>query len=230
MLLVTAACAVFGFGCSSLKDIDLGIPQDLPPEEATVAAGLKEALNVGTERAVVSTSREDGFLGNALIRIALPEELDGMIGTLRDVGMGSVVDDLEVGMNRAAEAASSEAVDIFKDTVQNMTIADAFAILDGGDTAATDYFRERTSAGLTMRFEPIIQAKMAEVGVFNIYQDLVARYNRIPFVEKPEVDLIGYVNEKTLAGLFTVLAQEETRIRKDPLARTTALLQQVFGG
>ena len=192
-------------------------------------AGLKEALRVGTERSVDSTSQTDGFWGNALIRIALPDELDSMTGTLRDVGFGSLVDDFELGMNRAAEAAAGEAVDVFWEAVQQMSIADAFGILDGGPHAATQYFRVRTSEALTNRFRPIVENRMEEVGAYPLYRQLHDRYTQIPLVEKPDLDLIGYVTDRTLSGLFQVLAGEEQRIRNDPIARTTELLRRVFG-
>ncbi|MCB1185092.1 DUF4197 domain-containing protein [bacterium] len=217
-------------GCAGLSDLDFGdLAGQAPLDEATVTRGLREALAVGTDRTVAATGREDGYLGNELIRIALPAELDGMSRTLRDLGMGAVVDDLAVGMNRAAEAAAGEAADVFLEAVRGMTIADAFAILDGGDTAATEYFRARTGTALAARFQPIVTAKMNDVGVFPVYSRLYDSYTRIPLVEKPDLDLVGYVTDEALDGLFTVLAQEEKRIRDDPLARTTALLQRVFG-
>jgi hypothetical protein len=231
MLVCLTTLVGAGSGCSSLKNIDLGSGGDsLPLDEETVAAGLREALKVGAERTVAATSEQDGFLGNELIYIALPDELTGMTGTLRDLGMGGLVDDLEVGMNRAAEAAAGEALDVFWRAIQGMTIADAFAILEGGETAATDYLYAKTGAALSRRFRPIVESKMNDVGVFPVYQQLHDRYTQIPFVSKPDLDLVGYVNDKALAGLFTVLAEEEKRIREDPLARTTALLQRVFGG
>ncbi len=219
-------------GCAAVQDLrleDIGLGGARPLDESTVTAGLKEALRVGTERSVDSTSQTDGFWGNALIRIALPDELDSMTGTLRDVGFGSLVDDFELGMNRAAEAAAGEAVDVFWEAVQQMSIADAFGILDGGPHAATQYFRVRTSEALTNRFRPIVENRMEEVGAYPLYRQLHDRYTQIPLVEKPDLDLIGYVTDRTLSGLFQVLAGEEQRIRNDPIARTTELLRRVFG-
>jgi hypothetical protein len=216
-------------GCINAGTLGEMLGDDGALDEATVAAGLKEALQIGTERATESTSRFDGFYGNALIRIALPEQYDGVAETLRKFGMGSYVDDFERSMNRAAERASGEAVDVFWSAISQMSIPDAFGILNGGETAATDYFRRTTTASLTARFQPIVIASMEEVGVYNIYNDLVAKYNLLP-IDKPEaVDIDDYVTERTIDGIFTVLEGEEKRIREDPVARTTELLKKVFG-
>ncbi len=198
-------------------------------DEATVAAGLKEALEVGTGRAVETGSTVDGFLGNALIRIALPEQFDDVASTLRNVGLGSKVDELELAMNRSAERASGEARGVFWDAIRGMSISEAFEILRGPDDAATLYFRERTENELRRRFEPIVQEKMGEVGLYNVYDEVSAYYDALPFVETPALDLDAYITDGALNGLFTLLAGEEKLIREDPIARTTALLRKVFG-
>jgi len=197
-------------------------------DEATVAAGLKEALTVGSERAVAATSKTDGFLGNELIRIAMPEELSTMAKTLRSIGFGSQVDAMEVGMNRAAERASEEAKPVLIDAVSRMTLTDAMGILNGGNTAATDYFRDKTSASLRSRFLPIVKEKMNQVGLYQQYNSLMNTYNALPLVQKPTFDLDNYVADKGLDGLFTTLAREEQSIRANPAARTTELLKKVF--
>ncbi|MEJ2199414.1 MAG: DUF4197 domain-containing protein [Desulfuromonadaceae bacterium] len=197
-------------------------------DEATVASGLKEALQVGSERAVATTSRENGFWGNELIRIAMPEQLTGMAKTLRSIGLGSQVDAFEVGMNRAAEVAAAEAKPVLLDAVSQMTLPDAMGILRGGDTAATDYFRDKTSASLRQKFIPIIQEKMGQVGLYSQYNQLLKAYSALPFVTKPAFDLDGYVADRGLDGLFAVLAQKEQDIRANPAARTTELLKRVF--
>ncbi len=197
-------------------------------DATTVAAGLKDALRVGSERTVGATSGLDGFLGNELIRLAIPEELSTMATALRTVGFGPEVDELEVAMNRAAEQASGEALDIFAGQIGRMTVSDAFGILNGGPTAATDYFRANTSTALRQRFAPIVDAKMQAVGLAESYGSLVERYNQLPFVTSPALDLEQYVTDRTLSGLFTVLGQEESKIRENPAARSTELLQRVF--
>jgi hypothetical protein len=218
-------------GCATLNDIFKGNPGGGETlDEATVVAGLKEALQIGTQNTVLSTSKLDGYLGNQLIRIAVPEQLVSIASTLRQLGLGSQVDELEVGMNRAAERAAGEARDIFWNAITTMTVADAFGILRGGNTAATDYFHDRTAAALRTRFKPIIEQKIGEVGIANIYNQIAVAYNGLPMTGTQRlVDLDEYVTDRALAGLFAVLATEETRIREDPLARTTELLRKVFG-
>ena len=200
-------------------------------DEPTVVAGLKEALRVGTQNTVQTTARVDGFLGNQLIRIVVPEQLASAASTLRQLGLGGQVEQLETGMNRAAELAAGEARDVFWNAITGMTIADAWGILHGGNTAATDYFRERTQASLRARFHPIVVQKIQEVGVSRVYGRIADAYNSLPVSGTQRlVDLDEYVTDRALAGLFTVLATEEQRIRRDPLARTTELLRRVFGG
>jgi hypothetical protein len=230
---LVAALAPFS-GCANLKNSSL---EDIlgttgsadPLDEPTVVAGLKEALRVGSERTVAETSRLDGFWENPLIRIVLPAELDPVVEVLQDVGLEAEVEAFEITMNRAAEEAASRATPIFWDAITAMTVADGFAILEGGDSAATDYFRERTSASLRAQFQPVVAATMEEVGLYRHYTRLLDVYTALPLYEKPDLDLERYITEKALAGLFTVLAQEEQRIRQDPLARTTELLRRVFG-
>jgi hypothetical protein len=197
-------------------------------DEQTVAQGLKQALEVGTERTVLKTSRVDGFLGNALIRIALPEQYRHMAQTMRKIGFGREVDDLETAMNRAAEQAASEARPVFVNAIKQMSLPDAYRILRGGNTAATDYFRAHTADTLREKFRPVVERSMKNVGLYKAYNRLADRYNKLPFVTTPAVDLDTYVTNRTLKGLFTVLGQQEKRIRKDPAARTTELLRKVF--
>ncbi len=198
-------------------------------DEATVAAGLKEALTLGSERAVASTSKPGGFLDNNLIRIAMPDELSTMSKTLRAIGFGSQIDAMEVGMNRAAERASEEAKPVLIDAVSQMTLTDAMGILRGGDTSATDYFRSKTSDSLRAKFLPIIQEKMNQVGLYQQYNQLMGTYNALPLVKKSTFDLDNYVADQGLNGLFSTLGREEQSIRANPAARTTELLKTVFG-
>ena len=198
--------------------------------ESTVVAGLKEALQVGTERTVATTSQRGGFLDNPLLRIVLPEELDTMAQGLRAVGMGGQVDQLEVTMNRAAETASGEAKAVFWDAVTSMTISDAMGILNGPDDAATSYFRGRTEGSLRERFAPVVDGAMKQVGLYQAYDQLVGQYQLLALFQNPTVELNRYVTDETLDGLFQVLATEEQRIREDPVARSTDLLRTVFGG
>jgi hypothetical protein len=197
-------------------------------DSATVAAGLKEALAVGSERAVASTSARDGFWGNEEIKIPLPEELNNVFTTLRTVGFGSQVDALELNMNRAAEQASAEAKPVLLDAVKGMSLSDAMGILRGGDTAATEYFRAETADTLKEKFLPIIQDKMAGVGLYQQYNKLMDAYAALPLTKDRGFDLDNYVADKGLDGLFSMLAREEAEIRENPAARSTELLQKVF--
>ncbi len=234
LALVAGLCA----GCAELQNGNLAgdilrTMQTSPGiglDEQTVAAGLKEALQVGSERAVGLTSSPNGFWANELIRIAMPSELEPMAKTLRTIGFDRQVDQFEMGMNRAAEKASGEAKAVFWDAISGMTLTDAMGILNGGETAATDYFKARTSDTLRSRFQPIVQEKMSQVGLYQNYQQLMGAYTALPLVNQPSFDLDGYIADQGLDGLYTMLAQEEQRIRQNPAARTTELLQRVFAG
>jgi hypothetical protein len=202
-----------------------------PLSESTTASGLKDALRIATERAVESTSRTNGFLDNPKIRIPLPGKLEGVATALRGIGMGAQVDELETSMNHAAEKASAEATPVFVDAISQMTFKDASKILQGNDTAATQYFRKKTSEPLRTRFSPIVGDAMKDVGVTKLYDQLIGQYTKsVPFASAPKLDLNGYVTDQTLAGLFTVVGEEEKKIRTNPAARATDLLKQVFGG
>jgi hypothetical protein len=222
-----AACAGDGLE-GVLRQAGIALPAG-ELDEGTIARGLRQALEVGTRRAVSRTAVEDGFLGNQRIRIPVPESLEPMASALRRFGLGAQVDELEVAMNRAAERAAGEAADVLLAAVRSMTLADARQILEGGDTAATEYFRRTTRAELRTRFEPIVAEKMQAVGLARLYDGLVARYEALPIPKQPAPDLQEYVTDRALDGLFTSLAEEEQRIRADPAARTTELLRRVFG-
>ncbi len=215
-------------GCAGYDLETINRALEGPLDSETVAAGLKEALRIGTERSTATTSVLDGFNANPLIRVAMPEQYDGVAEAIRNIGFGSHVDAFELSMNRAAEKASGEAVAVFWDAITQMSIADAFGILNGGDTAATDYFRRQTTAELSARFQPIVVSKMEEVGVYNYYEDLTGYYKLLPISKPDPVDLDEYITERTVGGIFVVLEEEEQKIRKDPAARTTDLLRKVF--
>ncbi len=193
-----------------------------------IIAGLKQALQVSTGKAVSVTGRPDGFLKNEAIRIALPPRLQTVGRGMRMLGMGSTVDDFEIGMNRAAEQATPQAKQIFVAALRKMTFDDARHILTGNDTAATDYFKRASTADLTSAFTPIVHASMEKVGVVQQYDHLINTAPGGSTLAK-QFDLDNYVVGKTLDGLFYMLGQQETKIRKDPAAQTTALLKEVFG-
>lgn len=198
-------------------------------EEDTLVAGLKEALDVGTKQAVQKVSVQDGYFGNLDIKIPVPEKLKKTESLLRKLGMDDRVDAFILSMNRAAEEAAPQAVDIFVGAIRDMTVVDAYGIVKGDDTAATSYFRDRTSDDLTGLFRPVITDSMATVGVVRSYKKMMDRYNSIPFVKKIDVDLERYVTGKALDGLFFMVGEEEKKIRTNPAARVTELLQKVFG-
>lgn len=199
-------------------------------DSPTIASGLKEALRVGTNNAVSETSRAGGYWNNLAIRVVMPAQLQKVSAALRKVGLGSMVDSVERKMNEAAEAAASLAAAIFIDAITQMTFEDAKAILMGGPTAATDFFRVRTGATLKARYMPVVAAKMRELGAIQAYDGMLAKYNAIPLAAKPELPRIEeYVTDKALEGLFVIVAREEKAIRENPAARTTELLRRVFG-
>jgi hypothetical protein len=195
----------------------------------TDAAGLKEALAVGTERAVASLGRADGYFGNAAVKILMPSSLQKVAEVARMAGYQKQVDEFILSMNRAAEAAAPKAAGIFGDAIRAMSFDDVRAILTGGDTAATDFFRAKTSDKLYAAFKPVVSQKVDEVGATRAYKAMIGQYDAVPMVSKKSLDLDNYVTEKALAGLFTMLGQEEKSIRTNPAARSTELLKSVFG-
>jgi hypothetical protein len=197
--------------------------------DAKIGSGLKEALKVGTENAVVQTGQTDGFFGNQAIKILMPKTLQRIEQPLRLVGYGPQIDEFVLSMNRAAEKAVPFAKDIFWDAIGQMTFEDARKILDGGDTAATDYFKAKTSKKLQAAFRPPVEDVMNEVGVTRQYNDLIGRYKNVPFAQSITFDINQYVTEKATDGLFYVVGQEEKKIRTNPAARVTDLLKDVFG-
>ena len=197
--------------------------------DTKVAAGLKEALKVGTENTVSLTGRLDGYFKNQGIKILMPEKLHSLESGLRMAGFGPQVDEFVLSMNRAAEKAAPSAKQIFWDAIGQMTFEDARGILSGKETAATDYFRAKTSDRLAAAFKPIVSDSMNQVGVTRQYKELVGRFQMLPFARTESFDLDRYVVGKSLDGLFYVLGQEEVKIRTNPTARVTDLLKEVFG-
>jgi hypothetical protein len=197
--------------------------------DAKIVAGLKEALQIGTQNAVKLTGRRDGYLANQAIKILMPDELRRAERTLHAVGFGQQVDEFVVSMNRAAERAAPAALSIFFDAASAMTFDDARHILQGGDTAASEYFKTKTTDKLTVAFRPTVKQAMNEVGVTRQYKALADFAQSLPFVNVDAIDLDSYVVGKALDGLFHVLGEEERKIRSDPAARVTVLLREVFG-
>ena len=196
--------------------------------DSKIVAGLKQALEISTSKAVAATGRPDGFLKNEAIKISLPPKLETVGRGLRLLGMGDKVDELETGMNRAAEQATPQAKQIFLAALRKMTFEDARHILTGDDTAATEYFKRTSSVDLTTAFSPIVHTTMEHVGVVQQYDRVIKSAPGGSTIAN-EFDLDKYVVGKTLDGLFYMLGREEQKIRKNPAAQTTALLKEVFG-
>lgn len=196
----------------------------------TLASGLKDALQVGTQRAVETLASTDGYYGSKDVKIPLPSYLETTRSMLVGAGFGTQVEAFELSMNRAAEDAVTEAAPIFVDAVEAMTIEDARKIYSGGDNAATDYFRDHTYTELKERFRPRIETAMASSGVTAAYQGLMdMAESQVSLLGNFNLDLPDYVTEQALDGLFLRLAEEEAQIRTEPVARTTDLLKEVFG-
>ena len=195
-----------------------------------IISGLKEALEVGTEKAVALVSQADGYYGNPDIKIPLPESVQKVEKLLRAAGYGQKVDAFELSMNRAAERAAPEAKSIFQDAITQMSFEDASKILNGRDNEATLYFEDKTSGRLQELLKPIVKDSMGEVGVTRSFQDLNAKAQSMPFGKSLSFDLDQYVTDGALQGLFKMLAEQERQIRTQPAARVTDLLQKVFAG
>jgi len=198
----------------------------LSNQEASL--GMKDALRQGAQKAVELLGRQDGFLGNPKVKIPLPDALRRVESGMRLLGMKQQADELVVSMNRAAEAAVPEAKELLVDAVRNMTVADARAILTGGDTSATDYFRRATSAQLTQKFLPIVTHWTSKVGLADQYNSLVERGAQLGVVRKDE-RIEQYVTRKALDGLYATIAEQERAIRKNPAGAATDAARKVFG-
>lgn len=190
--------------------------------------GLKEALKTGTKRAVDTLNREDGYFRDQAVKILFPPDAKEVADKLRDIGAGSLVDRLVKKLNRAAEDAAGKANPIFLDAIKDISFQDARNILEGSDSAATQYFRNNTEDELFNTFKPDIENSLQTVGAQAAWDDVTTRYNQIPLVDPVETDLAKYTTEEALDGLFHKLQKEEKLIREDPIARTKDILEKVF--
>ena len=216
----------------SVQQINQTIDEYLKGDKLTteeVASGLKEALVQGITNGSSQASRKDGYFKNSLIKIPFPPDAIKVANTLRDLGLDRQVDRFIMTLNRGAEDAAKGAKPIFVNAIKQMTIQDAWGILKGENDAATQYLKRTTSKPLYSSFKPVIKNSLEKVRATKYYGDLVKRYNQIPLVEKVNPDLDDYATNMAIDGLFKLVAIEEGKIRKDPLARTTALLKKVFG-
>lgn len=193
-------------------------------------AGLKEALKIGAQNASGRLSTVNGFFGNQIIKILMPPEAKKVETALRSVGMGSHVDKAILAMNRAAEDAAGKAVPIFVNAITSMSVQDGISIVKGGNGAATNYLKGRTTTELTNAFRPVIQGSLNKVDATKYWSQVFTIYNKLPTTRTPiNPDLTAYVTERALNGLFVTIADEENKIRTNPAARVTDLLKKVFG-
>ena len=192
-------------------------------------AGLRAALDKGSQVAVATLGKTDGFFGNQKVKIPLPESLQRAEKLMRSVGMSKYADELILTMNRAAEAAVPEAKKLFVDAVKKMTVQDAKGILTGGDTAGTAYFKRTTSEQLRARFLPIVQKATKKVKLADKYNEYAERGAKFGLVKKEDANLDSYVTQKALDGLFYMVAEEEKKIRQDPVKAGSDILRKVFG-
>lgn len=214
-------------GCDTAKSILNNVGGNGNLSNADVVQGLKEALRVGTDSSTYHLGLLNGFFKDDMIKILMPPEAQKVEKTLRDVGLGSVVDKAILSMNRSAEDATKYVGNIFLNSIKQMTIQDAFGILRGGDRSATDYLKRTTSDQLTAAFKPIVSKSLQFTDATKYWKDVFSAYNR--FSSTPvNTDLTAYVTQKTLDGLFYHIALEEQQIRKDPAARVTDILKKVF--
>lgn len=220
-LLLASLLLLTNFTCHAL---DLS---DITNRDAV--AGLKAALNKGAASAVEKLGKTNGFLGNERVKIPLPDSLQRVEGTLRRFGMGQYADELVETMNRAAEAAVPEARALLVSAVKDMSVQDAKGILTGNDTAATEYFRGKTSKPLAAKFLPIVKRATEKVGLVQKYDDFAGKANRLGLLDDSQTNLENYVTQKALDGLFLMIADEEKEIRAHPVEQGSKLLSKVFG-
>ncbi|MDI3321799.1 DUF4197 domain-containing protein [Pinibacter soli] len=193
-----------------------------------IVQGLKEALNVGAQNSTSKLSAADGFFKDAAVKILMPEEAKKVESTLRSMGMGKLVDDAILSVNRAAEDASKTAAPIFLNAVKGMSVKDALGVLQGADTAATSYLRKTTNSDLTSSFKPVIEQSLQKTNATKYWSEVFSAYNKVSF-KKVDPDLTNYVTTKALNGIFYYVGEEEKKIRTNPTAQITDILKQVFG-
>ena len=193
-----------------------------------IANGLRQALEFGIDKQVNKLTQKDGFYKNNLVKILLPEELQKVDQTLRDIGLSSLADKGLKLLNRAAEDAVKEATPIFIKAVKDITFNDAKNILLGNDYAATSYLKNKTNQALYLKFNPVIKKSFNKVGADQVWTTIINKYNTVPFVKKVNPDLTDYVTKEALKGVYKMIGIEERKIRNNINARTTTLLKQVF--
>jgi hypothetical protein len=211
----------FGLGTDVARNMGYG-------DSAQAASGIKQALDLGSQRASTSLSVQDGYRAMGY-PLSLPAGLQPVADTLRKAGLGSYVTRVESAMNRGAEQAAAEALPVFQQAIRNMTIQDALGIITGGDSAATDYFRGQTESMLRQRYQPIIKSNLESTGFYSQYKSMLDIYNSLPLTSRPNLDVEDHLMNQSLNALFGRMAAEEKMIREAPVARGSALIGAVFG-
>lgn len=215
--------------CDVLEQVAKDSARLGPPSKSEISQGIREALIVGATNAVLQTSKENGFYGNQLIKIPFPPEAQKVASTLNDLGFNKQVDQFVETMNHAAEKAAEKAKPIFVKAIKQMTLRDVYDIWRGDDDAATQFLKRTTTNALKAEFRPVIQNAINQVELTKHWNPVITTYNQIPFTTKVNPNLDEYILDETLNGLFTVIAKEEEKIRENPSARVSAILQRVFG-
>ena len=216
-------------GCAELQQVVNQLPQDSTIISNTdIAAGLRQALDFGIEKQVTKLTETDGFYKNDLVKILLPDELQKVDKALRDIGLSNLADEGLKMLNRAAEDAVKEATPIFINAVKDITFTDAKTILLGSDDEATKYLINKTQTDLYNKFKPVINSSFNKVGADQIWNNLITKYNAIPFTSDVNPDLTDYVTNEALKGVYTMISVEEKDIRTKFESRTTNLLKKVF--
>ncbi len=217
------------FSCGELQQIVNQLPQETTTVgNLDIAKGLQEALQLGIDKQVTKLTATNGFYKNELVKIVLPEELQKVDKTLRNIGLGKLADEGLKVLNRAAEDAVSEATPIFFDAVKGISFTDAKSILLGSDDAATKYLTKETQTNLYNKFSPVINNSFQKVGADKIWKNLITKYNNIPLTNNVNPDLTNYVTQEALNGVYKMIAIEEKEIRNKVSSRTTDLLKKVF--
>ena len=214
--------------CAELQDVVNQFPQSGGIGNADIAAGLRQALDLGIDKQVTKLTQKDGFYKNELVKILLPEELQKVDDALRKIGLSSLADEGIKALNRAAEDAVKEATPIFVNAVKDITFNDAKNILLGDDDAATSYLTSKTQTQLYDKFKPVISNSFGKVGADQIWTNLITKYNNLPLTNDVNPDLTDYVTSEALKGVYTMIAIEEKEIRTKVSSRTTDLLKKVF--
>ena len=226
---LSAICFIFLLtSCNELQQVINTLPQGTVVTPFEMANGLREALDFGIDKQVTKLTQKDGFYGNSLVKILLPEELQKVDKALRDIGLDNLANEGLKVLNRAAEDAVQTATPIFVNAVKNISFNDAKGILLGSDNAATSYLKNTTESQLFSSFEPVIKNSFSKVGADDIWNNLITRYNAIPFTKKINPDLTNYVTGEALKGVYKMISIEEKEIRTKVNSRATDLLKKVF--